>query len=163
MGEIRQLEDLSASLAADLASGLHSATDTFARHDITPEQAKALLKDPRFTDMVKQYKAEWGHVRNTKERLKLKAQLALEEALMPIFQIIKGSEPASAKVAAFKELKQMAGMETQDEVKTAGSGLPSVVIYLGGDNDEPIDITPSKIDKKPEKTGPDALIWEDDD
>ena len=162
MADLKRLESLSAALAADLASGLQTASEVFDRHGISETEARSMLRDPSFMQMVKQFAAEWSHVKNTKSRLRLKAQLALEESMLSIFKVVTGNDPAAARVAAFKELKQLAGMDEVDEVKSAGTGLPSVVIYLGGDKDETIDITPSKVAKtEVVKTGPESLIWED--
>lgn len=144
---VDQLKDLSPMLAADLASDIWPPDIVFARHEITAEEAMFLMQSEWFKAMVAEAKAEWASLKNSKQRVRLKGQLALEEAIPTIYGLI-GDEgiPAQARVAAFKELKDISGVgASAAEGGSAGTGLPSVTIYLGSPDGPAISINGSRV------------------
>lgn len=144
MDTISQLEDFSAALAVELASQLYPAAEVFNRHGLDDARAKALLANPVFRDMLKDAQRDWGAIKNVKGRLRAKARLALEESLVHLYAIVRSStEPAAARVAAAKELKDIAGIGSDGE-GGGGSGLPTIVIQLG-DQAPPVTVTPGNM------------------
>jgi len=70
---------------------------------------------------------------NAKARVRLKARLALEEALPAVYGIVMDTtQPPVARVAAFKEIKDLSAVAANvGELGAQGNGLPSVTIVLG--------------------------------
>lgn len=119
-------------LAADIAADIWDPDVIFERHGISDSQRLALLGSDWFQAMIQEAKTEWSSLKNSKARVRLKGQLALEEAIPTIFQMINDIEvPATARVAAFKELKDLSGVAGAVMEGSVGNGLPSVTIYLG--------------------------------
>jgi hypothetical protein len=137
MPELDQLKDLSASLAAELAADLLPASEVFKKFGYTDADAKRMMADDRFIAMIQDARSEWASIKNSKQRLRIKARLALEEAIPVLFEMVNDWElPAPARVAAFKELKDASAIASAgaEEQAGSGSGLPSVTIYLGDPN-----------------------------
>jgi hypothetical protein len=110
--------------------------------------AVKLMKDPAFQRMVKQAQGEWNAADNAKNRIQLKAQIALEETILTLFSIANDQDaPAAARVTAIKEMKSLAGIKEDDTPTGPSTGLPQVLIYLNSDQDEPIDITAKEVSK----------------
>lgn len=132
MSQISQLKNYSALLAGDLAAGLHDAKTVFENHGLTEEEGLELLNNPRFQEMLKAAQQEWASVSNTHTRLKLKAQIILEQSLIDLFGIVTSEkQPAAARVAAVKELKDIAKV-TENEGGGSGTSLPPIQIVIGG-------------------------------
>lgn len=161
MNAISQISsEMSAALAVDLAADMWPEADVFARHDVDPVYGAALLQKDWFRKMVDEAKREWSSITNAKQRIKLKSEIAVEQALGDLFTIVTDAKtPAAARVAAFKELKDIAGVSVQEQ-QGPGATAPTVNIFLGGP-DEPsftmsapkvvnenpvIDVTPSNLD-----------------
>lgn len=139
MSELGQLKDMSASLAAELAADIHPQNEIFDRYGLTAEEGERLLANPIFDDMVDQARKDWHSIKNVKSRVKLKARIAIEEALPTLYKLISdANEPGSARVSAFKELKDIADVvEKTEQGGAEGNRLPSVTIVFGQQTDEP--------------------------
>jgi hypothetical protein len=146
MSSLDQLKDLSPTLAADLAADLIPADDVFKRHGIGTQDANLLMGSEWFRHMVDEARSEWSSLKNSKQRVRLKGQLALEEAIPEIYHMIHDTDiPAAARVAAFKELKEVSGVASgTQENGNAGTGLPSVTIILGGASGNSVTIEGTK-------------------
>jgi hypothetical protein len=113
--------NLTTSLAMELAQGLSPPKEVFARNEITEADAITLLKSPDFQAMVKAAKNEWAGVGNIPERIRLKAQMALEELMLPQFQMARDPRtPATARNDAFKSFERLAGTQNADMDVAAG-------------------------------------------
>lgn len=153
MPGLDQLKDFSPLLAVDLASEIWGQTEVFRRHGLTEAEGEQLLGSTWFQEMLREARAEWTSLRGSKQRVKLKGQIALEEAIPLIYELITDSAiPATARVAAFKELKDVSGVSIGvAEGGPAGSGLPSVTIYLGTPTEGPtVIVEGKKVAKEPE-------------
>lgn len=137
MNAISQISsEMSAALAVDLAAEMWPEADVFARHGVDPVYGAALLQKNWFRKMVDDAKREWSSITNAKQRIKLKSEIAVEQALGDLFSIVTDTKtPAAARVAAFKELKDIAGVSVQEQAGP-GTNVPTVNIFLGG-SDEP--------------------------
>lgn len=112
---------LTSSLAMELAQGLSTPTEVFERCGIGHADAIILLRSPDFQAMIKAAKAEWAGVGNIPERIRLKAQMALEELMLPQFQLARDPKtPAGARVDAFKSFERLAGTQNGDAEAAAG-------------------------------------------
>jgi hypothetical protein len=148
MNALSQLNvvDFSAALAADLAAEIYPQDVTFVNHGLSIEQGMELLQQPWFAAMVEQARRDWASVDNVRDRIRIKAQITLEESLPTLYTLITDrNNPAAARVAAFKEIKEVAGMSAK-EIEPAAGFIP-VQIYLGKPGDEPITISPGSYTK----------------
>lgn len=149
MNQISQISsELSAALAVDLAAGMWPEGEVFERHGIDAVRGASLLQQDWFRKMVDEAKKEWSSINSAKERIKLKAQVAVEQSIADLFAIVvDGKTPAAARVAAFKELKDVAGVSVQDSTGSAAN-VPSVNIYLNGNAEPAMTITAPKVIKE---------------
>lgn len=100
---------MTASLATEIAQQLSPPSEIFARAGLSKEDALKLLNQPEFQAMVKAAKSEWNAVGSTPERIKLKAQMALEELMLPQFRMAMDPKtPATARNDAFKSFERLA-------------------------------------------------------
>lgn len=146
MNQISQISsELSAALALDLAADLWPENQVFANHGVDPIYGAALLQKDWFRSMVDEAKREWSSVNNAKERIRLKSQIAVEMSIEELYTVVtdKGT-PAAARVAAFKELKDLSGAAVQD-TSVGGPTAPTVNIFLNGNSTPSVSITPSHI------------------
>lgn len=145
MNAISQISsDITAAVAMDLAMELHNRSTVWNRHGIDPLHGEAMLLDPFFKKMVESAKKEWQAVTNTKQRIRLKAQLAVEDSIADLYKLACDiNSPGAARVSAFKELVNLSGTAVQQE---GGGGVagPSVNIYLNGDSAPAVTIAAGK-------------------
>jgi len=136
--------DYRASLAADLAADLYDQETVFRNHGLSLEAGKALLAQPWFEAMVAQARRDWGALDNVRDRIRTKAQIALEDSIPTVYGLIHDkTTPGAARVAAFKEMKEIAGMGAKEE----GSGGPAFIpiqIFLDGSASAPVTIRPQR-------------------
>jgi len=92
--------------------------------------------------MVQQARRDWDALDNTRDRIRAKAQIALEESITTVYGLINDKNtPGAARVAAFKEMKEIAGMGAK-EIADGGPGFVPIQIFLGGRDAPPITIKP---------------------
>lgn len=145
MADLDQLKDLSPTLAADLAADIYPAPEVFRRHGLDDADAKRLMSSEWFRHMIREAQSEWASVKNSKERLRIKGRVALEEAIPIIFSMISDDSIApAARVAAFKELKDVSSVAATEGEMSIGSGLPSVTIFLGSPDGPSVTVTPGR-------------------
>lgn len=137
---------ITSSLAMELASQLSPPSEVFARHGITPDDAAAIVADPTFQTMIKEAHAEWKSTGNVAERIKLKAQLALEELLIPTFQMAKDQRiPAPSRTDATKMFERLSGVAKTTE--DTGGGGPKFVLSINVNADGPKEIVGEVIEQ----------------
>jgi len=134
-GAAGNLLQLSAALAMELASGLSPASEIFARWGHTPEEARAILSNPTFQQMLKEAKGNWDSDSNVEERIRMKARLALEELLEPHFKMAKSVDtPPPSRIEAMKTFERLSGMSAKEKDSGFTPGERFIVnINLGSD------------------------------
>lgn len=136
------ITELSAALAADLAAEIYPQDVIFNNHGISPEAGEELLSQPWFAAMVAQAKRDWDALDNVKDRIRIKAQITLEEAIPTMYGLISDKNtPGAARVAAFKEMKEIAGMGMKEGAE-GGAGFIPIQIFLDGRDKPPMVINP---------------------
>ena len=131
--EPMEIQNIAPSLACDLAQDLYSLDEIVERHNLDRESIERLLSSKTFKAMVTAARQEWESPGNAKQRAQLKAQLAVEEAIPEMFNIVRDEKsPDPARVAAFAQLKEVGKFERQP-ADAGGGGGPgfSVIINLG--------------------------------
>lgn len=141
--------DYSAALAADLAADLYEREVVFKNHGMSMAQGLELLAQPWFKAMVDQAKRDWDALDNVKDRIKTKAQIALEDSIPTVYGIIADkTTPGAARVAAFKEMKEIAGMGAK-ESEGQGQVFVPIQIFLDGREAPPLVFTPGNPSERP--------------
>lgn len=134
MNAISQISsEMSAALALDLAADIWPEADVFANHGLDPVYGSALLQQDWFSQMVEEARREWSSITNAKQRIRLKSQIAVESSIEELFSIVHDAKtPAAARVAAFKELKDLSGAAVPDATLGGANG-PVVNIVFNGE------------------------------
>ncbi len=132
-------------LARELAMELRSLQDILKHYSIDLKTLENYFKQPSFSKLYEDLKAEWGAVSNTQERIRLKS-LALTEASMPEMfrQLHVEANPLSAKAEVFKSFMKGAGLDKVEGQDAAGR--ISIVINTGAPEPVTIEARPLPIE-----------------
>jgi hypothetical protein len=129
-------------LAWELVAGIAPLPDILRRWTMTFDGLKEKLRDPLFRSMVNETRKIWKSELNTKERIRIKAQLLVEDSLLEIFQIVADKEVSpQARVDAFKNLANIGDLNEKEKNPQAAERV-TININLGGD--EPLKIVGDK-------------------
>ncbi len=117
------LAHLNAHIAEELALGLSDAAAIRVRYGITDEQWDHLRKNPAFRGMLEEAIRRFRGDQNAGERIKIKADIVLEDAIPAYDQMIHSDKtPASERINAGKLLAQLAGRTNKEGVAPAAGG-----------------------------------------
>jgi hypothetical protein len=133
---------VTSSLAMELASELSDPSTIFDRHGFSEDDARVLLESPTFQKMVKEAKLEWDSDTNIQDRIKRKAQMALEELLLPTYHLAKDPRvPPPSRTDAVKLFERLSGAGKSSE-DSGGTGPKYVLtINIGTGDGSPKEIT----------------------
>lgn len=140
MGSAYPALDLS-SLVADLARGLRDPADIWHEHGITCKvDAKAVASTPLFRRLLADARQQWKDPGNTRERVRVRALMALEESLLDLYgAVVDGRQPLNHRVQAAQFIGKLAGLDAE-AAGAAGGGGVVVNIDLGKAADGHIDM-----------------------
>lgn len=123
------LSDLQAHIASELAAGLSDPDAIKARYQISDEKWESLRKNPIFRKMVADAIEKFQGDLNAKERIRLKAAIATEDTIVPLYGMVYDeSLPAASRIEAQKQLSRMAGTDRSAEDGAGGGGGFKLVI-----------------------------------
>ncbi|NJN00166.1 MAG: hypothetical protein HC793_00310 [Aquincola sp.] len=101
---------LKPQIVAELAAGLSTAADVRQRYGISPTQWKQLAKNQLFRSMLAEALTRWRGDTNTSQRITLKAEMILEDAIPAYDKMIHDPLLSSqARIDAGKLLAALAG------------------------------------------------------
>jgi hypothetical protein len=133
VSEFNALSDSDSRLAVELAVQIRSVNEVLVAYSTTRSELVAKLKDPMFRDLVKHAKRLWSSDLSIKERIRLKAQVCVEDSLLEIFSIVHNPDNAiPAKLDAFKQLSRVAEVDAPERGKGETGTRFTVEINLGG-------------------------------
>ena len=118
---VDEFNSLAPKLAAEIGSGLLSTQDILDRYSLTPVQLRHIIQDSTFRSMVRDFKQSWNESLNAKERIRVKSQLAVEEALPIIYEIVL--DPVlnpTARIDAFRRLVELADVAPRKDAPDSG-------------------------------------------
>jgi hypothetical protein len=121
-------------VAREIAIGVHPLDKILSRYEISHADFERLKANPRFTATLEAEIAAWNSAHNTAERIKLKSQAMVEEALPELFsQIHNSKEPLSSRIEAMKLARDLGQLVKAGNFQTDGDGGSrfSVTINLG--------------------------------
>lgn len=136
-----QLDRITSDLARDLARGLLTPEEIAERHGLDYQTMSRLATDKSFLARLEEEKRLWGSPSNARERAVTKAQLAVEELIVTMSELVADSkETGTARVSAFSQLKEIARLGRADPDAGNGAGpLWSITINLGGGDSVSVD------------------------
>ena len=138
-------DDMRAALAAELAVGILPLPDILKRFDMTSAELKVLMKDANFKQMVSQFKREWNEASNSKERVRIKAVIMVEENLLELHSIFNDIElNPSARLDAFKQMVSLADVAPKTNAPDSGPKF-NLTLNLGSSR-EPVTIDATTVD-----------------
>lgn len=133
------------SLASELASGLDPTAEVWRRYGCDRAMAEKVVALPVFRQMLAEARSRWSSDDNVSERIRKKAQLAIEQGLADVFSdCVNPKLPLNHRVQGFQLISKWAGMDTPG-VGAGGAGGVSIRIDLSGSDGRGgvIDVTPS--------------------
>lgn len=127
------LDALKASIVMELAAGLTDADGVKERYGISEAQWAILRRTPIFRQMLKEAIERLGGDTNAGARIKLKADVLLEDNLGVLDQIANDREVQSqARIEAIKTMAQLTGRQNKEAVQGGGGGAFNLQIVIGG-------------------------------
>lgn len=104
-------DQIKARLAYELAAQLMPSKDVFRRFGIDRQQAKAILASPQFRTLYQEAKVVWNSSDGTKERIRAKAGMMVEDSLLELYRLFHDSDIAPpSRLDAFKQIVQIANL-----------------------------------------------------
>ena len=131
--ELSALNDIDSRLAMELAIDISEVEVILDRYSITAADLRAKLGNPQFRAMVKDFKAVWNSDLSTKERIRVKSQVLVEDGLLDLHGIFKDdSISATARIDAFKTLSRVATTDAPDKEGAAAGERVQISINIPG-------------------------------
>jgi len=138
------LKSVRAQVALELAAGLIDESDIEERFGIANDDWEIIKASPYFKRMLEDANEKVGGANNTPKRIRMKAQVALEDSLPAIYSMIHDQDaPHSSRLEAARTLFKLSGVEAQEA--NLGAGF-SITINMG---DSSAIIEPNKVDGAP--------------
>ena len=104
--------------------------EVLAAFQMTPAQFEAIRTDKRFDRMLQACITEWSSAVNSEQRIKMKAAVALEEAILPLFTAVTDTDqPLNHRVEGIKTLAKLSGMD--DKAAGPSNAGFSITINMG--------------------------------
>jgi hypothetical protein len=135
-----ELGDISASIAAELASELSTPEDIRKRYGFTKGQWDRLKSNPMFrgmvTDAIKTFRGPLA----AGARITKKAEIMLEDTLPDLYQIVKSHEtPTGERIKAVQTLAELSGRGKKDN-PDAGGKAPGFTLNINIPGGAPVTI-----------------------
>lgn len=108
---------------AELAAKINEPSDILEKYGISMGEFRFLRELNSFRVAYKEAKLFWNSDANAKERIAVKAGMLVEDTLLDVFDIIKNADAnLAARLDAFKQLKEIAGVDARAQAAGAGGG-----------------------------------------
>lgn len=135
-----ELGHLSATICAELAAGLADAAGIKVRYDLSDAQWEKLKNNGPFRSMLKEALEKFTGDIGSSARIKMKAEILLEDSLPVLDKIIHDSEIGSGpKLDSIKQLSILAekigGSKTKEGGMTGAGFNVGIYINTGGGAD----------------------------
>lgn len=136
-------EEKLVQLAREVVMNIHPLHAILNRYMIEQSQYDVHVKDsPFFKRVVDQYRIEWESATSTSQRIKIKAQVALEDSLLTLAaRMVNKDEDLGKATETAKLFARVAGVDGADKLQGTGEKV-IIEINLGAD-------TQIKFEKEP--------------
>lgn len=126
------LDALKATIAMELAAGLATADSVKERYGISEAQWSILRRTPLFRQMLKEAIERLAGDTNAGARIKLKADVLLEDNLGVLDEIANDRDAQSqARIEAIKTIAQLTGRTQKEATQGGGAGAFNLQIVIG--------------------------------
>ena len=133
------IESIANNLATELVARLLPLKDILQRYSLSTQQYRKLLGEPWFQQRVVEARRNWNSDKNTRDRIRTKAQLLVEEGLVTTYGIFKDvNTNPTARLDAMKLLSDLAHVGTKSHTQQVGSGSGLVVEINIGDPEKSV-------------------------
>lgn len=131
-----------AQLALELATHLYEPVDVFRNHGLSKEDAKALLEDPQFRSMVREYRKLWNSPMNATERVRLKSAVMVEDGLLELHRIFHDQTLVPAvRLDAFKQAVGLSDLSPKQNAVSTGERFSLTINMPSASAAEPRTLT----------------------
>lgn len=135
------LDDLSATVATELAAGLMDAKGAREKYGITIAQWEILKNNKTFRAMLKEAIQRLGGDMNAHKRTTLKAEVALEDSVGILYRLVKSPEtPAPSRIEGIKTLAQLSGRNNKEAGSGSGTGFSININFSDGHSNKGVTI-----------------------
>lgn len=124
-----------ANLARQLAMDILPVSQILQLNSVDDKTWERIQEDRKFQEILHDYAKEWNSASNTRTRIKVKSQSAIEMLLEPLVEAIMDSSiPLSQRIEAIRQLARLGELEGKPEIGggQAGGGV-SITINVGQD------------------------------
>jgi len=138
------LEDLSATICAELAAGLADAAGIKDKYEITDAQWNVLRRSAAFRNMLKEAVQDWSGDLNAGKRITKKAEIMLEDSLPVLHAITHNDEtPSQHRLESVKQMAALAGRNAREAAGQGGGadGKATINIIIDTGKAEPHTVT----------------------
>jgi hypothetical protein len=126
LAEPLDLEHLSATICAELASGLSDGAGIRDKYNISQAQWDTLKRNPTFRKMLTEAYQDWHGDMNAGKRITKKAEIMLEDSLPVLYSIAHDQEsPRQQKIDSIKQMAVLAGKTNSKGEAAQGAVGPS--------------------------------------
>lgn len=99
------------SLAIEMARGINDSDEILERFSLSKEDFEHIARSRMFQSLLEQAVKEWGSASNTAERVKIKTQALIEEALPAMFAELRDDKhPLSSRADLFGRLARIGAL-----------------------------------------------------
>lgn len=131
-----------ATLAREVAQDIFPIHDILRLHQLDEEQWAQIQEHPTFVRMLREMQITWNSAHSTEDRIKAKAQTAIEATVEVYFRdIFDNSIPLAQRVEAGKFLARLGGIGERGAAD--GSDRFTITINMGAVS-KSVDVQPMK-------------------
>lgn len=126
-----ELSHLSATIVAELAAGLSTATAIREKYAISDAQWARLSANQVFKNMLKESLHRLHGDLNAGKRITLKAEIALEDSIPVLYGIAHDKEvPSMARLKSIEQMADLAGRRAKDNPNGGGGAGAGFAINI---------------------------------
>lgn len=131
--ESAAISSIDSRLAMELAIEISDLPDIMSRYGLTADDLRAKLRNPAFSNMVKEARITWRSDLSIKERIRVKSMSLVEDSLLELYKIFHNPDTAiPARLDAFKTLSRTATTDAPDKDGAAAGERVHISINIPG-------------------------------
>lgn len=125
-------DSMTATLANEIAAEIYDAEQLMERFHLSEDEFRTILSNKSFQYMVKEARVRWNSTQNASERIKAKAEVAMEDSILTVAGMVHDVDlPANSRLEASKQLATLSGANKKAETQVSAGGGFSITINLG--------------------------------
>lgn len=118
-------------LALEVAQNLRGIPDILADYEISKDQFKIILKTPLFRNLYKEKRHEWNSPSSAKERIRARADMALESQQPVLHGMVMDTDLApSHRLAAHDKMLKMSSVADKPALMEGGPTASTFTVTI---------------------------------